>query len=245
LSEQLPIVVVGDVHGDLERLFQALQHFDPTQTRTIFVGDLVDNGPFGVGALRYARDRPNTEVLIGNHEALMLAALGDEDQRHRWLNSGGERHDLEELRKDEELQGWLRTRPAMVGLEDGTLVQHADNDGYWDLAGAGTPESVNEVFRQLLAAPGREQEIWDAISPKRQFERMPGRLDRWLERTGARRVVHGHSPHSEPRPKVYAGGRAINFDGGLGRYGRSRYRRLQPVQASVAELELAAPWSRS
>ena len=241
----LPVLVVGDVHGDLERLFEALKPYPPDEVRTIFLGDLVDGGPFGVGALRYARDRPNTEVLIGNHEALMLAALHDADQRHRWLNTGGEAHDLAELRKDEPLQAWLRARPAMIELGDGTLVQHADNDGYWDLAGSGSPESINEVVKEMLAIPGKEQEIWDALSPLGMFARMPGRLDRWLERTGAGRVVHGHTPHNGHRPEVYAGGRAINFDGRLSRYRKSRYRRAQPVQASVGRLDLTAPWSRS
>jgi hypothetical protein len=241
----LPLLVVGDVHGDLERLFEALRPFPAELHSTVFLGDLVDGGPFGVGALRYARDRPNSELLVGNHEALMLAALNDPQQFHRWIMSGGERHDLEELRKDRSLQEWLRARPAMLELDDGTLLQHADNDGYWDLAGSGSPESINTVFAQILREPGHEQEIWDALSPRGMFKRMPGRLGRWLERTGASRVVHGHTPHRGQRPEVYAEGRAINFDGGLGRYGKSRYRRVQPVQASVARLDLTAPWSTS
>ena len=237
----LPLLVVGDVHGDLERLFQGLRPFPPEEFRTVFLGDLVDGGPFGVGALRYARDRPNSELLIGNHEALILAALGSEQQFHRWVMSGGERHDLEELRGDPPLQEWLRARPAMIELRDGTILQHADNDGYWDLAGSGSSESINAVFAEMLRAPGHEHEIWDALTPRGMFRRMPGRLDRWLERTGARRVVHGHTPHTSARPEVYGGGRAINFDGGLGRYGKSRYRKLQPVQASIAPLDLEAP----
>jgi hypothetical protein len=241
----LPVLVVGDVHGDLERLFEGLKPHPADHVRTVFLGDLVDGGPFGVGALRYARDRPNTEVLIGNHEALMLAALGDPDQRHRWLNNGGERHDLDELRRDEPLQEWLRGRPAMMQLEDGTLLQHTDNDGYWDLAGAGGPEAINQVVAEMLAVPGHEHEVWDALTPLGMFGRMPGRLDRWLERTGATRVVHGHTPHSGSRPEVYAGGRAINFDGRLSRYRKSRYQRLQPVQATVGRLDLNPPWSRS
>jgi hypothetical protein len=241
----LPLLIVGDVHGDLERLFQALKPFPTEEFRTVFLGDLVDGGPFGVGALRYARDRPNSELLVGNHEALMLAALHSEQQFHRWIMVGGERHDLEELRRDADLQAWLRRRPAMIELEDGTLLQHADNDGYWDLAGSGSPASINEVFAEMLRVPGHEHEVWDALSPRGMFKRMPGRLERWLDRTGAGRVVHGHTPHAGIRPEVYAGGLAANFDGGLGRYGKSRYRKLQPVQASVAPLDLVAPWSRS
>ena len=68
----LPILIVGDIHGDLERLFAALQPYPADRWHTIFLGDLVDYGMFGVGAMRYARDRANSEVLLGNHEVAML-----------------------------------------------------------------------------------------------------------------------------------------------------------------------------
>ena len=64
----LPVLIVGDVHGDIERLFTALKPYPAAEWRTIFLGDLVDYGMFGVGALRYARDRPNSDVLLGNHK---------------------------------------------------------------------------------------------------------------------------------------------------------------------------------
>ena len=64
-ERELPILIVGDVHGDLERLFQALKPYPAAEWQTIFLGDLVDYGPFGVGALRYARDRANSIVLLG------------------------------------------------------------------------------------------------------------------------------------------------------------------------------------
>src|SRR5205823_12661150 len=104
----LPVLIVGDVHGDLERLFKALAPYPPERWRTVFLGDLVDGGPFGVGALRYARDRPNSELLLGNHEVLMLAALEDRQERgdnfRSWVGSGGQLHDLEELARDLPLQ---------------------------------------------------------------------------------------------------------------------------------------------
>src|SRR5262249_22463631 len=81
LTERLPVLVVGDVHGDLERLFSGVKRYPPDAWRTIFLGDLVDGGPFGVGALRYAHDRPHSTVLLGNHEVLMLAALGARAER--------------------------------------------------------------------------------------------------------------------------------------------------------------------
>ena len=83
----LPVLIVGDVHGDLERLFEALKPYPAEIWRTVFVGDLIDYGLFGVGTLRFARDRPNTTVLLGNHEVAMDVA-DDQDRevaggRHR------------------------------------------------------------------------------------------------------------------------------------------------------------------
>ena len=235
----LPVLVVGDVHGDLERLFRALEPYPPESWQSIFLGDLVDGGVFGVGALRYARDRPHSTVLAGNHEALMLAALRDRDQELRWLGAGGQPHDLAELRRDKALQEWLSTLPALVKLPDGTLVQHSDSDGYRALLPPPQDQpdpvaAINESAEWVLR--NTPEFYWDLTSPYRLFEKQPARLDHWLELTGCRRVVHGHSPHAEANPRAYHDGKAINFDGGLGRFGGARYRKRTPTAASVAPL---------
>jgi hypothetical protein len=243
VSDDLPVLIVGDVHGDLERLFQALKRYPADRWRTIFVGDLVDGCPFGVGALRYARDRLNSSVLLGNHEVLMLAALAERQSGERgprltsWLGVGGQLHDLAELARDEPLQAWVRERPAVLRLEDGTLVQHSDSDNYARLLDRDDTDpvaSTNAAFRKALE-DGEFDLLWDLLSPQHIFERQPMRLSSWLGRTGARRVVHGHTPHGRPEPYVYASGRAINFDGGLAR--RNPRRKPSPLRASVGPLD--------
>ncbi len=253
LHEGLPVLVVGDVHGDIERLFQALKPYPAGDWHTIFLGDIVDGGPFGVGALRYAHDRPHSTVLLGNHEALMLAALRDKPTRGpaitRWLGAGGQPHDLDELERRPELHEWMRNLPALVRLEDRTVVQHSDNDNYGRLIGgvgaaneAGDAVAeINAGVRALMAA-GEEERLWDLLLPQRLFREQPLKLRRWLERTGGSRVVHGHTPHDRPHPDVYAGGLAIDYDGKLSRYNRRGYRGASPLAASVGPLpRLAAP----
>src|ERR1700693_830893 len=132
-ERDLPVLIVGDVHGDLERLFQALKPYPADGWRTIFLGDLVDYGPFGIGAVRYARDRANSTVLLGNHEVAMLWALGDPARIGFWMSIGGQRHDLDELAKDAALQVWMRERAALLRLPDRTLVQHCGSDAYANL----------------------------------------------------------------------------------------------------------------
>lgn len=234
----LPILIVGDVHGDLERLFGALKPYPAAEWRTVFLGDLVDGGMFGVGALRYARDRPQSEVLLGNHEVMMLWALRDRSRMPYWLSIGGHPHEMAELEKDPGLVAWLRARPLLLRLPDGTLAQHSDTDLYSRLIEErpGDPvEAVNAEGRRLLESGGEDQ-LWDILSPGLVFRGSGHRLGSWLERCGARRLVHGHKPHGGSRPDIYGGGKAINFDGGFSRFHGSRYRRRTAAAASVGPL---------
>jgi hypothetical protein len=236
-ARDLPVLIVGDVHGDLERLFSALKPYPAEAWRTIFLGDLVDYGPFGVGALRYARDRPNSHVLLGNHEVAMLWALRDRTRVGFWLGIGGQPHDLDELAKDPALQDWLRRRPALMRLSDRTLVQHCGNDAYATLVekdDADPVDSINRRVLELLENAG-EAALWDLMSGRNIFTTQADRLERWLEMTGSRRVVFGHNPHRGSRPEVYFGGKALNFDGSFSRHHRL-YRRLTPPGATVAPL---------
>jgi Calcineurin-like phosphoesterase len=238
-AASLPPLIVGDVHGDLERLFAALRPYPATEWKTVFLGDLVDGGPFGVGALRYARDRPNSAVLLGNHEVAMLWALRDRQRIGFWMGIGGQLHDLQELERDPPLQEWMRRLPALLRLDDGTLLQHSDNDNYAALLEDQAADPVEEVNRmaRILLTEGREDLLWDAMSPVGVFRRQPRRLDAWLERMNARRVVHGHSPHRGRQPEAYHDGKAICYDGGLSRhYGGRRRRGGGGAGASVAPL---------
>src|SRR5579864_2836547 len=225
----LPVLIAGDVHGDLERLFTALKPYPPADWHTIFLGDLVDYGLFGVGALRYARDRPHTDVVLGNHEVAMLWALRDPARTGFWIGIGGQEHDLEELRQDEPLRRWVETRPLLIKLGDGTLVQHGGSDAYLDLGA--TVDDINRRAHELLTNGG-ENLLWELMSSPNVFETQPARLERYLGLMASRRVVFGHKPHRGAQPARYHGGKAINFDGGLSRAHRL-YQRQSPAGASV------------
>jgi hypothetical protein len=237
-APDLPVLVVGDVHGDLERLFAALKPYPATDWHTIFLGDLVDYGMFGVGAMRFARDRPNSDVLLGNHEVAMLWALRDDTRIGYWMSIGGQRHDLDELAEDEPLQEWVRDRPALLRIPDGTIFQHCGSDAYLELADnddVDVVDAINARTKELLHHDG-EPTLWNLMSGPNVFETQPQRLDRWLELTESRRAVFGHKPHRSPKPQRYHDGRAINFDGGLSRSHRLHQRR-SPATASVGPLD--------
>ena len=230
--------MVGDVHGDLERLFAALKPYPAEEWHTVFLGDLLDGGMFGVGALRYARDRPNTTVILGNHEVINLWAIEDKSVRPLWASIGGQPHDLLELTNDESLQQWLKERPLLAKLGDGTLLQHSDTDLYGRLAeydAAGQVAAINAEGRRLLEL-GSFETLWDVMAPGDLFRTGRTRLENWLRRMQATRVVHGHVSHAGSRPERYQDGLAINFDGGFSRQYGSPYRRRTPPGASVGPL---------
>ena len=63
-----------------------------------------------------------------------------------------------------------------------------------------------------------------------------GRLDRYLAHFGARRVVHGHTPHFGDAPVALHDGRVIGFDGRFSRYWSSIPNDSGPISATVALL---------
>ncbi len=81
---QGPIAVIGDVHGQIDKLQVVLDKLkklpDYQQRWIVFIGDFVDRGPDSKGAvdlfLDLLREHPRTTAIAGNHEFAMCAALG-------------------------------------------------------------------------------------------------------------------------------------------------------------------------
>lgn len=70
------IYVISDLHGyPLENLKKLLEkaHFDENDFLYI-LGDVVDrNGDGGVEILTWLLSQPNVQLILGNHEAMLLA----------------------------------------------------------------------------------------------------------------------------------------------------------------------------
>lgn len=62
-------IIIGDIHGCWDELQALLDAADVTdEDRVISAGDFVDRGPDSVRVWEFLRDRPNTVVVMGNHE---------------------------------------------------------------------------------------------------------------------------------------------------------------------------------
>jgi Calcineurin-like phosphoesterase len=248
-----PLLVVGDVQGDVERLREALAPYPEDEVDTIFLGDFFQGGEPGAGggaaAATVARHRRNSRAVLGNHDLFLLVVLersrgvaGALEWRSRdggsiedvWLSRRGDWADLRGVADDGELEAWLRGLPFMLLLDDGTLVQHTDDDRYAEL-GVSVGE-VNARVREWLATPGGVLSALRYTIGRHAFDD-EDRLAAYLRHFGARRLVHGHTPHSGVAPVALHGGRVVSFDGRFSRYwSRGSGDDSGPIGATVALL---------
>ena len=228
----------------LERagLIDGAGHWSGGEATLWFMGDYSSRGPDGIGVIerimalqvQAAAAGGRVEALLGNHDAHILAAhfLPDEacggpggTFAASWLANGGNPDDLARLRAEH--IAWLQARPAMARA-GARLLAHADATFYQ--AYGGSVEEVNRNIAAVLSAPG-DPGPWDRLldyfSQRRAFQDGDAgraRLQRFLKLYGGEQFVHGHTPISklngrEPAavngPYVYAGGLAVDVDGGM------------------------------
>lgn len=247
-----PVLIVGDVQGDAERLREALAPFSEDDVDTIFLGDFFQGGPPGAGggaeAARIARARANSRSILGNHDLFLLSVLEEvrdgftpepvRDRGHStlaeiWLARRGDWADLRAVADDRDLEAWLRSLPLMLRLDDGTLIQHADDDGY-DSLGPDV-ETVNAWAKATLREPRGAWQVWRYTIGRRAFHDAD-RLAAHLAHFHARRVVHGHTPHRTDRPLVEHEGKLWNFDGCFSRFWDPLGEGIGPVEATISIL---------
>lgn len=233
-----PLFVVGDVHGHRDVLASLLRdaglidandRWSGGDAKLWLLGDLVDRGPDGVGAIELVmsleRDG-DVRCLLGNHEVLLVGALlaGDTPLGHNresffdvWQYNGGQLGDLQ--RVSSEHLDWLNRRPA-VAVEGEWVLLHADTPRYLDY-GTTVREIDDRVGEVLLSAdPTELAGLLDRLSDRFGLTDETT-LQRVLDTFGVRRVVHGHtpiaaildaSPSSVREPLVTCGGRVVNVD---------------------------------
>ncbi len=245
-----PLLVVGDVQGDSERLDTALRPYPEADVDTVFLGDFFQGGPPGEGggarAARIARSRRNARAVLGNHDLMLLCVLeevrtgwtppqvadfGRSSLAEVWLWRRGDWADLHAVDADPDLEAWLRSLPLMLRLDDGTLVQHCDDDAYARLGD--DVDAVNAAARARLQQPRGAWEVFWYTVGRRTF-RDEARLDRHLRHFDAARVVHGHTPHHGDLPVALHGGKVWSFDGKFSRYwARHGDDSAGPIEATV------------
>ncbi len=83
-------IAVGDIHGCLDPL-RALIDKLPAEEELVFLGDYVDRGPHSAEVIRYLKQlakQRKCRFLMGNHEWLMLHAIGEDEAIPHWIANG-------------------------------------------------------------------------------------------------------------------------------------------------------------
>lgn len=85
--------VTSDIHGRLDRLKKLIDKINLSNEDTLYIiGDLVDRGKEPIEVIEFVMEHPNIEVIMGNHDEMMLHSLKYEDevQIERWGRNGCE-----------------------------------------------------------------------------------------------------------------------------------------------------------
>ncbi len=69
------VYVCSDLHGyPIEKFKKLLESVNFSSDDTLYVlGDVIDRGPDGIKLLKWMMLQPNVELILGNHEAMMLS----------------------------------------------------------------------------------------------------------------------------------------------------------------------------
>lgn len=203
----MSIYATVDLHGyPLEEFLKLLKKCGFSENDFLFViGDVIDrNGDGGVGLLRWMMCQPNVELILGNHEKMMLdsrfvfdgitedsvKAISAEkmDSLSGWLACGGDvtLHSLKELR---------RTNPDLV--ED--ILSYCEEAPLYESVTAGERD-----FLLVHAGLGNfaEDKMLSAYSDEELLWTRPALDDRFFKNV---KTILGHTPTQYTVGNITAG----------------------------------------
>lgn len=203
------LVVVGDIHGDMESLLTIMRDVNfqkflsDANNKMIFLGDYIDRGSNSVGVLRTVfylkREYPNSVILLcGNHEAIDKYYCAT----HTLPN--------ELSRRFEEMSGTIygklfslfRLLPKVVIIKDHLLLIHGgiptcvSEDAFY---GAVSGENIDEKVAEELLWNDPRSDIpnnLDWVESRRGFGRHFGKniSKKYLASTRTKVLVRSHEP---------------------------------------------------
>jgi serine/threonine protein phosphatase 1 len=206
------IYAIGDIHGRFDLLEEMtaairrdLDSSPPNRGTEIFLGDYIDRGPQSRDVLDWLIEAPSLTdrriCLMGNHEAMLLAALQDVESMPHWLYNGAP----ETLSSYGVRSVGSPNVAAMVALRENFIGAFPPEHMAFVKGLPRTAEFGRYLFVHAGIRPGvavTDQDPEDLVWIREPF--LPSDAD------FGRIVVHGHTPVQ--RPDVRAN--RINIDTG-------------------------------
>ncbi len=131
----MAIYAVSDLHGQYELFQKGIKTIGFTEEDFLYIlGDVIDRGPDGIRLLRYIQKQQNMDMLLGNHEVMMLNSVDQQGgplctgrETSIWLDYNGGWETLKDyldlsLLSRKRLLGWLRNRFVLKTVEVGDKV---------------------------------------------------------------------------------------------------------------------------
>ena len=230
--------VLSDIHGNLRRFESIMKQINLQPDDTLYIlGDVVDRYPHGIKILRRIMAMPNVKMLIGNHEYMMLNAIGhckdaaDEyentnwKQRRLWYRNGGMvtheylKHIRKEYRAD--VFRFIRQLPINIDVEVNGIK--------YKLVHGSPVENFMSLYAYSYEYDDQKEfAVWERW---KEYHQIPEGFV----------LVFGHTPtnhfqNAEPM-RIWKGDNAIGIDCGCGyEYGRLACLRLDDMQEFYSEV---------
>ena len=138
--------VTSDIHGRLDRLKRLIDLIQLSEDDKLYIiGDLVDRGSQPIETIKFVKEHPQIEVIMGNHDEMMLHTLKykDEVQTERWGRNKNEPtlEGFHKLSKDEQgdILDYLDELPYFKIIDDKFLLVH----------GGFQPDRLNEDIKTM------------------------------------------------------------------------------------------------
>lgn len=204
------VYVMSDIHGNERRFDSVMEQIGLRPEDTLYIlGDVIDRHPGGIRILRRIMAMPNVKMLLGNHEYMMLRALGhpcddnpdDGWALEHWYRNGGKvTHDhLKRIRRTlrQEIVEYLLGLPLSLEVEVGGRAYKLVHGAPAELYRGAEPMYLNAVHYA----------VWKRLEPGDEFP-------------GEETLIFGHTPTRHYQDNVpmelwYGEGR-IGIDCGSG-----------------------------
>lgn len=224
------IVVIGDLHGDLDQSLASLRlaglvneagAWSGGDATLVQLGDMTNRGPDSRGVLALMRRLPaeaaaqggRVITVLGNHEVMNMQGDWRYVSPQDYESYGGPEGRISSFLADGADGAWLRTLPTVAKLGDIVFVHGGVTPRWAELGLDGINDGVRAAI-EVRGAPilGEDSPLWYRGYVDDNAGLTCADLDQALARLGAKRMIVGHTRTKDNRIQWRCAGKLIAAD---------------------------------